>query len=137
MYKTTALMLSLMLTSMPVLADCMAQLNRKTVAEQLSRSIDYLGPLPSDLNCVKPTSAAMALVCGNADLLALHHLNRYASLHHRRMCLQKLCTKLPRRRRLRFQTVACFVNKLAWYMSILKRPVNPNGIYRPLLSRLA
>ena len=54
MYKTTALMLSLMLTSMPVLADCMAQLDRKTVAEQLSRSIDYLGPLPSDLNCVKP-----------------------------------------------------------------------------------
>lgn len=29
MYKTTALMLSLMLTSMPVLADCMAQLDRK------------------------------------------------------------------------------------------------------------
>ena len=71
MYKTTALMLSLMLTSMPVLADCMAQLDRKTVAEQLSRSIDYLGPLPSDLNCVKPASESMALVCGNADLLSL------------------------------------------------------------------
>ena len=80
MYKTTALMLSLMLTSMPVLADCMAQLDRKTVAEQLSRSIDYLGPLPSDLNCVKPASESMALVCGNADLLSLHHLSRYAQL---------------------------------------------------------
>ena len=32
MYKTTALMLSLMLTSMPVLADCMAQLDRFAVA---------------------------------------------------------------------------------------------------------
>ena len=80
MYKTTALMLSLLLTSMPVLADCLAQLDRKTVAEQLSRSIDYLGPLPSDLNCVKPASESMALVCGNADLLSLHHLSRYAQL---------------------------------------------------------
>ena len=26
------------------------------------------------------TSAAMALVCGNADLLSLHHLSRYAQL---------------------------------------------------------
>ena len=80
MLKTTLFALSLILVSAPVLADCLERLDRATVTEQLTRSTDYLGPLPSDLNCVKPTSPAMQLVCGNADLLSLHHLNRYAQL---------------------------------------------------------
>ena len=122
MYKTTALMLSLLLTSMPVLADCLAQLDRKTVAEQLSRSIDYLGPLPSDLNCEplrtigglrkhhQTTSHRQRCLC--IASVATSGQPR-PSLHHRRMRLQKLCAKLSRRRRIRFQTAACFVNKLA------------------------
>ena len=80
MFKFSVLFLGLCVANAPVWADCLAQLDRQTLAEQLSRSTEYLGPLPSDLNCVKPATPSMQLVCGNADLLALHHLNRYAQL---------------------------------------------------------